>query len=69
MSSSSSSKQGQEVKKKRRRRLRDMTLPLIAAGLLKFPEAKEYEKIKVDPKLLIIISIIFIVIVLALNFI
>ncbi|NPA70229.1 MAG: preprotein translocase subunit Sec61beta [Crenarchaeota archaeon] len=46
-----------------------MTLPLIAAGLLKFPEAKEYEKIKVDPKVLIIISIIFIVIVLALNFI
>jgi preprotein translocase subunit Sec61beta len=68
MSSSSTSKQGQE-KKKRRRRLRDMTLPLIAAGLLKFPEAKEYEKIKVDPKVLIIISIIFIVIVLALNFI
>jgi len=67
--SSSSSRQGQEAKKKRRRRLRDMTLPLIAAGLLKFPEAKEYEKIKVDPKMLIIISIIFIVIVLALNFI
>ncbi len=67
--SSSSGKQGQEAKKKRRRRLRDMTLPLLAAGLLKFPEAKEYEKIKVDPKLLIVISIIFIVIVLALNFI
>ncbi|NPA22840.1 MAG: preprotein translocase subunit Sec61beta [Crenarchaeota archaeon] len=45
-----------------------MTLPLIAAGLLKFPEAKEYERIKVDPKLLIVISIIFIVVVLALNF-
>ncbi len=56
-------------RKRRRRRLRDMTLPLLAAGLLKFPEAKEYEKIRVDPKILIIISIIFIVIILALNFI
>ncbi len=63
-----SSQSKSSEKKRRRRRLRDMSLPLLAAGLLKFPEAKEYERIRVDPKLLIIASIVFIVIVLVLNF-
>ncbi len=64
------SSQAKQQKKKRggRRRLRDMMMPLLSAGLLKFPESKEYEKIRIDPKWLIIVSIAFITVVLVLDF-
>lgn len=65
--SSRSSSTATQRKKRSRRRLRDMMMPLLSAGLLKFPEAREYEKIRIDPKLLIIFSIVFIGLILALD--
>ncbi len=65
--SSRGSSTTQRKKRSGRRRLRDMMMPLLSAGLLKFPESKEYEKVRIDPKFLIIFSIMFIGLILALD--
>ncbi len=51
----------------RRRRLRETFLPLISAGLLKFPETREYYKVRLDPKTVVFISIAIIAVILILD--
>ncbi len=40
----------------RRRRLGEGMMPLIAAGLLRFERAKELERIRIDPRLVIFLG-------------
>ena len=69
MSRRATREEEESTRRLRRRRLRDAMFPIIAAGLLKFPEVREYHKIRLDPKFVIFFSLAFIVLILVLRFI
>ena len=50
-----------------RRRLRDRMMPLIAAGLIRFARAREIERLKIDPKLLILFALGLCIVILILD--
>jgi len=50
-----------------RRRLRGSLFPLLSAGLLKFPETREYYRIKLDPKIVILLAVGLVALILILD--
>ncbi len=50
-----------------RRRLEDRMLPIVAAGLIRFPRARDIEHIKLSPRTLILLVVGFIALIMALN--
>ncbi len=62
-----SSEMSSSERRSRRRRLREAVFPLLSAGLLKFPETREYYKIRLDPKMVLLIAIGLVVLVLILD--
>ena len=66
-SSRSVSREEEEETRPRRRRFRDALFPMVSAGLLRFPETREFQRIQIDPKLVIFIALGFVILILVLD--